>query len=144
VSAAAFSVRIAQWPCDEPAIAAIRRQVFVVELGVPAELERDGRDAQSLHAIAQSDAHAIGCARLLPDGYIGRIAVLREWRRRGVGGAMLECLVALAAQRGEALVALNAQIDACDFYSRHGFTAIGEPWLEGGLRHVTMQRRLRD
>ena len=138
----AFTVRLAQWRRDEAAIAEIRHDVFVVELGVPVELERDGRDPSGRHAIAEDAAQrAIGCARLLPDGYIGRIAVRREWRGRGVGGAMLERLVALAAATGDDRVALNAQSMACGFYERHGFKRIGVPWIEAGIEHVTMERR---
>jgi predicted GNAT family N-acyltransferase len=143
VSAAAFTVRRASWLRDESAIASIRDDVFVRELGVPAALERDGRDAACEHAIAEdADGHAIGCARLLADGSIGRLAVRPDWRGRGVGGALLERLVEIAAARGQTRVVLNAQTNACDFYTRHGFVRVGEPWIEGGLEHVAMQRAL--
>lgn len=140
---ATFSVRRASWPRDQTAIASIRDDVFVRELGVPASLERDGRDAASEHAVAE-DAHgrAIGCARLLADGSLGRVAVRRDWRSRGVGGALLERLVEIAASRGQTRVSLNAQADACEFYARHGFVRVGEPWIEAGLEHVAMQREL--
>lgn len=138
-----FNVRLAQWDKDAATIDSIRYRVFVLELGVPAEIERDGRDPECRHAIAQTQGgHAIGCGRLLPDGRIGRIAVVREWRRRGVGGAMLERLIDLARTDGHSRVVLNAEANATDFYMRHGFVRTGEPWLEAGLEHVAMERRL--
>jgi predicted GNAT family N-acyltransferase len=143
VSAATFGVRRAAWPRDQAAIASIRDDVFVRELGVPPALASDGRDAGCEHAIAEdADGRAIGCARLLADGSIGRVAVRRDWRRRGVGGALLERLVEIAAARGQARVSLNAQTDACGFYARHGFARVGDPWIEAGLEHVTMRREL--
>ena len=141
MSAAAFSVRRASWPRDQAAIASIRDDVFVRELGVSAALERDGRDARCEHAIAEdADGRAVGCARLLADGSIGRVAVRRDWRSRGVGGALLERLVEIAASRGQTRVSLNAQTNACGFYARHAFARVGEPWIEAGIEHVTMQR----
>ena len=142
MSAAHFAVRVAHSERDVAAIADIRRIVFVDELGIPPAAERDGRDASSIQALAV-DAHErpVGCARLLPDGCIGRIAVIREWRGRGVGGALVETLVALARERGHDRVALNAQADACAFYERHGFERIGAPWTVAGLAHVAMERR---
>jgi predicted GNAT family N-acyltransferase len=138
-----FSVRIADWTRDGVVIDSIRNRVFVVELGVPVDIERDGRDPACRHAIAEtSAAQAIGCGRLLPDGRIGRIAVVREWRRHGVGGEILDRLIGLARADGHSRVVLNAEANAIDFYARYGFAATGEPWLEAGLEHVTMERRL--
>jgi predicted GNAT family N-acyltransferase len=138
---AMFSVRAADWARDERALRSLRREVFVVEQGLPESLERDERDGQSRHALAQ-DAHAeaVGCARLLPDGRIGRIAVRREWRGRGVGTALVEQLVALAREDGHRRVRLDARSDACGFYARRGFVAIGAPFVEAGVAHQPMQR----
>jgi predicted GNAT family N-acyltransferase len=143
MSVGRFAVRVAQWDADAAAIAVLRRAVFVAELGVPAELERDGRDPVCSHVVA-SDASGttIGCGRLLPDGSIGRIAVAAGWRRRGVGGAIVERLVEVARASGHRSVALSAQSNACAFYERHGFVAAGERWTEGGLEHVRMERPL--
>lgn len=141
---AAFDVRTASWPDDERALHALRHEVFVDEQSVPEEIEWDGRDSACMHAIARSTAgEVIGCARLLPDGHIGRMAVRRAWRGRGVGSAMLEHLVALARSLGHARVVLNAQTHAESFYRRFGFAPVGEPFIEAGIAHQTMQRELR-
>ena len=82
----------------------------------------------------------IGCARLLPDGHIGRVAVLARWRRRGVGSALLLRLVDEARGRGDARVMLNAQVAAMPFYARHGFVASGDVFDEAGIAHRVMER----
>ncbi|MEO5699756.1 MAG: GNAT family N-acetyltransferase [Casimicrobiaceae bacterium] len=139
----AFAVRTARWPEDADLLQSLRHDVFVVEQGVPATLEWDGIDARCVHALAvASDGTAVGCGRLLPDGHIGRMAVLRPWRGRGVGGALLVHLVDLARHRGESSVVLNAQTHAVDFYRRHGFVPLGPTFMEAGIPHQAMQRPL--
>lgn len=121
--------------------APVREAVFVREQGVPAELEWDGLDAAALHAVAiATSGHAIGTARLLDDGHIGRMAVLAPWRGRGVGSAMLERLLEAARDRGLPAVLLNAQTHAIAFYARHGFAREGSEFLDAGIPHVAMRR----
>jgi predicted GNAT family N-acyltransferase len=120
----------------------VRETVFVREQNVPAELEWDGVDAQCEHVLAEAGDVAIGTGRLLPDGHIGRMAVLSPWRRKGVGSAILEALVRLAAQRDMKRIALNAQTHARPFYERHGFQVEGEAFMEAGIPHVAMVRDL--
>ena len=143
MSAGAYRVRLSTWRDAETALRAIRHAVFVVEQQVPETLEWDDMDTPSTHALAEDAAGApIGCGRLLPNGYVGRMAVLRPWRDRGVGGALLQALVELARQRGYARVVLNAQVRAVPFYARHGFVATGEQFDEAGIDHRVMERRL--
>ncbi|MEO5766600.1 MAG: GNAT family N-acetyltransferase [Casimicrobiaceae bacterium] len=140
-----FSVRLADWREGEPALRAVRHTVFVVEQRVPEALEWDAMDARSIHALARDpDGAPIGCGRLLPTGYIGRMAVLALWRRRGVGAALLLALVDLARERGHARATLNAQAQAMAFYARHGFMATGEQFDEAGIDHRVMARELRE
>lgn len=140
---AAYTVRTAQWPADAQALRALRHAVFVAEQGVPEAIEWDGLDEQCLHALAVGpDASAIGCGRLLPDGHIGRMAVLRAWRKQGVGGALLLHLIALARARGHTRVMLNAQTHALDFYRRHGFEPVGPAFMEAGIAHRAMELAL--
>lgn len=138
-----YAIRLADWSRDEEALRLVRFAVFVVEQRVPESLEWDGIDAGCEHAIAWTpDGHPVGCGRLLPDGHVGRMAVLREWRGRGVGGAILERLCALARERGHAVARLNAQTHAIPFYERHGFAVDGPAFDEAGIPHVSMARRL--
>jgi len=137
----AFVLRLVRWHEAQPALRAIRHAVFVVEQNVPESLEWDAADAMSLHALAcDREGKPAGCARLLPDGHIGRVAVLAPWRHRGVGSALLRRLVDEARQRGDPRVVVNAQVDAMPFYARHGFVASGDVFDEAGIAHRVMQR----
>jgi predicted GNAT family N-acyltransferase len=137
-----FRVRPADWEVDQPALCAVREQVFVHEQSVPREMEWDEFDQISRHVIAEARGVAIGTGRLLPDGHIGRMAVLPGWRECGVGSAMLRALLDMACAAGHERVMLNAQVRAAAFYSRFGFKPAGEEFLEAGIPHIVMSRRL--
>jgi predicted GNAT family N-acyltransferase len=142
-SAPEFRVRVADWERDEAELRRIRYDVFVREQGVPAMLEWDGRDAACRHVSANDDkGGVIGCGRLLPDGSIGRLAVERSWRGRGVGSTILSRLIDIARNTGFARVVLNARTDAEAFYARRGFAAAGAEFTEAGIRHQRMERAL--
>lgn len=134
-----FAVRTCRWSDAAPQLRQVRNDVFVVEQRVPESLEWDDDDVLSLHALAVDAAdHAIGCARLLADGHIGRVAVLAPWRRTGVGSALLARLVDEARRRGVTRAILHAQVDAMPFYARHGFVARGDVFDEAGIAHRVM------
>ena len=121
----------------------IRFEVFVDEQKVPAEIELDEMDPHCVHAVAYDDAgQPLATGRLLPDGHIGRMAVRKAGRGQGVGGAVLQALIAAARARGDAEVILNAQVHAEGFYQRHGFAREGEQFMEAGIPHITMRARL--
>lgn len=142
--ASTFSIRLCSW--DEARLDArrIRELVFVREQAVPLELEMDEQDPRCDHALAYTaDGAAIGTGRLLPDGHIGRMAVLKEWRGKGVGGLLLLALVEHARSRGHATLRLNAQTHAAGFYRRFGFDIAGAEFMEAGIPHVAMRRDLK-
>ena len=80
-------LRIELMPWDQARAHAspIRFAVFVEEQGVPREIELDEHDALSVHVVAFEDQAPVATGRLLPDGHIGRMAVLKDWRGRGIG-----------------------------------------------------------
>ena len=134
-----FTVCIANWQDDALALSTIRETVFIHEQQVPVELEGDGLDADCLHVLAADAAgNPIGTARLLPDGHIGRMAVLKAWRGRGVGSALLQLLLAEATKLKLERVVLNAQTYAAGFYAKFGFQAVGEEFRDAGIPHVKM------
>jgi predicted GNAT family N-acyltransferase len=138
-----YTVRLTDWAQDGVALREVRSVVFVVEQAIPDELEWDAADAVSVHALAvAADATPVGCGRLLPDGHIGRMAVLRDWRGRGVGATLLATLVDLARTRGHTAALLHAQTHALDFYAKHGFVPVGDVFTEAGLPHQTMRLAL--
>lgn len=127
------------WAAAGAELSRIRHQVFVVEQGVPVELEVDGLDPQSTHVRACSAANeVIGTARLLPDGHIGRVAVLKNWRGRGIGQRMMEALIDQARSNDCAKVIVNAQMSALSFYERLGFRLAGDEFMDAGLPHRCM------
>jgi predicted GNAT family N-acyltransferase len=132
---------LCDWTQAGARVMPLRVEVFVQEQGVPADMELDEFDPVSLHAVCESAGRVIGTGRLLPDGHIGRLAVACDWRGRGVGGRVLEALVAEAARRGLAEAVLHAQVQAEAFYLRHGFVADGPVFDEAGIPHRLMRRR---
>ena len=131
------------WDKAQPDAAPLRFAIFVGEQNVPPGIELDEMDEKSLHALAFDEAgRPIGTGRLLPDGRIGRMAVVKEWRRRGVGADLLEALVEEARRRGFREVKLSAQLQAAEFYRVHGFVAEGKVYEEAGILHQAMRRSL--
>jgi len=135
-------IELMPWKKARAHAAPIRFTVFVEEQGVPIDIELDGQDVLSVHALVFDEEKPVATGRLLPDGHIGRMAVLKDWRRRGIGALMLQSLMQRAKERGYPEVALSAQIQAVPFYRAHGFVAEGEEYLEAGIRHQAMKRRL--
>ncbi len=152
------TVRLAR-PDDLEGVFALRHEVFVVEQGVPVDLERDELDAAADHAVALDGAGAVvGTGRLVDGridedsrlepgtagtvGTVGRMAVSGAARGTGTGRALLDLLVRRAAERGLPAVELHAQVHARAFYERAGFTPFGEVYLEAGIEHIGMRREL--
>ncbi|HUQ75750.1 MAG TPA: GNAT family N-acetyltransferase [Burkholderiales bacterium] len=137
-----LKISLLDWPAAQVEAKRIRFAVFVEEQRVPAEIELDEHDAQSIHAIACIDGAAVGTARLLPDGHIGRMAVLKSSRGKGAGRALLRALVEAARRRGDREVLLSAQVHALGFYRAEGFEPEGAVYEEAGIPHQAMRRKL--
>jgi predicted GNAT family N-acyltransferase len=135
-------IQLLSWQEARAHAAPIRYAVFVEEQAVPQEIELDAMDERSLHAVAFDGGKAVATARLLPDGHIGRMAVLKEWRGRGIGSEILRALVEKARSRGAREVFLSAQVQAVEFYRAYGFAEEGAEYLEAGILHRDMRRRL--
>jgi predicted GNAT family N-acyltransferase len=136
-------VELMTWEKAQPVAGPLRFAIFVGEQNVPSGIELDDLDASCVHAVAfDVDGKAIGTGRLLPDGHIGRMAVVKEWRRRGIGAEILEALIAEAQRRGHAEVLLSAQLQAAEFYRGHGFAAEGKVFEEAGILHQKMRKTL--
>ncbi len=143
MSAPAFRVEAIDYRAGLDALHRIRETVFIEEQHVPRDLERDELDPASHHVLARDAlGNPIGTGRLTPERKIGRMAVLREWRRRGVGEALLLALLDEARRRGWAQVSLHAQTSAEDFYARHGFVPEGGRFDEAGIEHQGMRLHL--
>jgi predicted GNAT family N-acyltransferase len=144
-------IELSEWPEARTEAMRVRETVFVQEQGVPAELELDQHDPFCVHALARDETgRAVGTGRLLPGeaqgarivSHVGRMAVLKAWRGRGIGSALLSRLIAAARERGDTEIALSAQTHAQAFYRAHGFREEGDEFLEAGIPHRTMRRVL--
>ncbi|SFQ10373.1 MULTISPECIES: GNAT family N-acetyltransferase [Pseudomonas] len=133
-------VRLADWQKDNADLRRIRETVFIAEQAVPPELEWDAEDAEALHFLVYEGDYPIGTARLLPDGHIGRVSVLKDWRGLKVGDALLRAVIAEAEKRGLQQQMLSAQVQATPFYERLGFAIVSGEYLDAGIPHVDMVR----
>ena len=123
-------------------ICAIRYEVFVDEQNVPEELEIDGLDNEAKHVLAFVDEVPIGTGRILSDGHIGRLAVLKKYRRQGAGKLIMKELMKWAQDMSLEKVWLSSQWHAHSFYLDLGFVCVGEIYEEAGIDHIKMFRSL--
>ena len=135
-----YSIIETTWKKDQVRLLSVRRTVFVEEQNVPEEIEVDDFDPISIHVLAvdSTDQTPIGTARLLPDGRIGRVAVLKESRKAGVGMALMKELISIANRKGFAGLHLHAQTWTIGFYEKLGFTCEGAEFDEAGIAHRSM------
>ncbi len=124
----------------------VRRQVFVREQGISESVELDEHDGQALHVLVTMGARAIGTARVLflaaNLAKIERMAVLKPFRRRGIGRKIIAFLEAELKNKGISQEILHAQYAAIPFYESCGFQAVGPPFREAGIKHIKMQKTL--
>jgi len=128
--------------CD---VISIRLNVFEIEQGIPCDIEIDEYDKTADHFLAVIDGIPTGCARMMfMDGKakLGRIAVLKEYRKHGIGKALCDFMIREASLKGCNKAILGAQTHAVGFYEKVGFTPYGEIYLEGGIEHINMVKTL--
>jgi predicted GNAT family N-acyltransferase len=135
---AVASISSGDWETLGPAASEIRRIVFIEEQSVPQDEEWDGLDPECQHFLAQLDGQAVGTARLLPDGHIGRVAVLAEARGTGIGILLMRAAIEAARHAGHPQVALSSQVHALAFYKQFGFVAHGDEFMDAGIPHREM------
>ncbi|MGW1022470.1 GNAT family N-acetyltransferase [Streptomyces sp. NPDC002577] len=151
-----YVVRVAEDAADREACFAVRKEVFVVEQGVPQDLEYDAYDADAVHVLAvRDDGVPLGTGRLLYGeaaaaktggdpavGSLGRLAVSKAARGLGVGVALVRAIEDAARERGLTAVDLHAQTHALGFYERLGYAAYGAEFPDAGIPHRAMRRVL--
>ena len=123
-------------------ICAIRYEVFVDEQNVPEELEIDGLDGKAKHVLTFVDDVPIGTGRILSDGHIGRVAVLKNYRGLGIGKSIMKELIKCAQDMSLEKVWLSSQWHAYSFDLDLGFVCVGEVYKEAGIEHIKMFRVL--
>ncbi len=135
----AFNIKIASWQDQQEQLRHVRELVFVQEQHVPIALEWDEEDESALHILASDyKGHAIGTARLLRNGQIGRMAVLKSHRHNGIGSAMLQYLLDIAINFCHEPLFLHAQTTAIPFYEKFDFCTSGDVFMDAGIEHKKM------
>jgi hypothetical protein len=130
-------------PFEEPYAAEIRRirnTVFTGEQHVDAQLDFDGLDPVAVQVLVAHDGKYVATGRMLSDGHIGRLAVLKEYRGRGFGAKVVLALLNEAEKAGLKRTFLGAQLHAVGFYQKLGFSVYGEPFMDANMEHVHMER----
>lgn len=135
-----LKVRIADWHKDNADLRRIRDSVFIQEQGISPEQEWDSDDASATHFLAYEGDFAIGTARLLAGGCIGRLSILKDWRGLHIGEKLLLAAIEEAERQGLKQQFLTAQVHAAGFYERLGFSAISDEFIEAGIPHIDMVR----
>jgi predicted GNAT family N-acyltransferase len=120
----------------------IRRSVFTNEQHIDPELDFDGQDHEAVHVLIADNEDYVGTGRMLNDGHLGRLAVLKEYRGQGFGAEIVRALIKEAKNRNFKRVYLGAQRHAVGFYKKLGFSEYGEPFFEVNIEHVHMERSL--
>ena len=134
--------KICDYKDNEKDICKIRFEVFVDEQNVPEDLEIDGLDDDAKHVLAYIDGKPIGTGRILSDGHIGRVAVLKKYRGLGIGNSIMKALIKWAQQNKFEKLWLSSQWHAHSFYLGLGFVCEGDIYEEAGIDHIKMFRRL--
>jgi predicted GNAT family N-acyltransferase len=138
-------VRQARSEDEVEAALALRSRVFCEEQGVSFEADQDGRDPEATHIVAVDEGSVIGTCRLLfrgPVARLGRLAVRAERRGDGVAAAILREADRVAADAGAETIALHAQTYAQSLYEAAGYEEYGPTFVEEGIEHVAMEKRL--
>ena len=123
----------------------LRSRVFCGEQGVSFEADQDGRDAEAIHIVAVEEDAVIGTCRLLFRGQVarlGRLAVERDRRGDGIAAAILREADRIAVEAGSESIALHAQTYAMTLYEQAGYEQYGPTFVEEGIEHVAMEKRL--
>jgi len=141
-----FSYKIVTCDVELQESFAVRRRVFVQEQGISEDLVFDGHDREALHMVVKDGQIVIGSARvqLLANNQakLERMAVLRHYRRNGIGRKMLLFLNTVWKEKQVQQVIVHAQLEVVPFYTLCGFDESGLPFLEAGIRHIKMRKQV--
>ena len=134
-------IRNAEWETESVLLYEVRSAVFVEEQGVDVSIERDGKDDQCHHSLAHdSSGKVLGTGRLSPEGKIGRLAVLKEWRGLGIGSEIMKNLIMQSESLGMVRTYLHSQVSVTEFYESLGYRQEGPIFEEASIPHVVMFR----
>jgi len=133
-----YKLKLTRWDKDQTLLSEIRRRVFIEEQQVPEELEWDDDDKTCVHVLVTDNNIPIATGRIKMDGHIGRMAVLKDYRDKGVGSTVLRALIDFSKTLNMKSVYLHAQITAIPFYEKHGFKTNSDEFMDAGIPHKSM------
>ena len=133
-----LSIITVSWNKYKDELYSLRRTVFIEEQNVPEEEEIDEFDPLSVHVLAKTGDQYIGTGRILPEGHIGRIAVLKDYRGLNIGSKIMLKLIEIAKSMNIKKIELSAQVQAVEFYKKLGFYEVGHIYMEAGIEHIKM------
>ncbi len=139
----AITIKVLPWSEAEHHAAPLRFEVFMQTNTGATGVEVNEGDNECVHVLAYDGGRPVGTARLMPNGQISRMVVVKEWRRRGVGGLMLDALVEEARKRGDAAVSLMAPMQAMEFYRERGFVPDGKVVKSGKSLQQPVRKNLK-
>jgi predicted GNAT family N-acyltransferase len=120
----------------------IRRQVFVIEQGIPVELDLDGEDSKALHALAYSDDRPVATARLLIEGdkaTLARVAVIQSHRGKGIATLLVKRMLQEAEWHRVKTVIIHAHEYLNSYYQRLGFEYLKDVETVGEHQLIEME-----
>ncbi|MFC1589262.1 GNAT family N-acetyltransferase [Pseudomonadota bacterium] len=130
------------WEDRQKELKQIRQTVFIEEQQVPEELEWDEFETQSTHFIVYDGSTPVATARLKPDGQIGRMAVIKNYRNKGIGKKLLSAVILHAKNNGYSMIYLHSQKHAIRFYEQFGFMPNGSEFVDADILHQAMYKNL--
>jgi predicted GNAT family N-acyltransferase len=135
-----IDIAIVSWFEKQAEITSVRRVVFVEEQNVPESIDLDGSDTDFVHVLAtDKNGRPVGTARINRKGRIGRMAVLKNYRRQGIGLKMIQVLMDYGRKNEITDFHVPSQVTAVGFYKKMGFEPSGEEFLEAGIKHINMK-----
>ena len=144
-----ISTRPATTKEDLYAALEVRRSVFIEEQRIEENIERDDMDSCATHVIAESSGQVLGTGRIVNEevgsiitARLGRMAVLKPFRRKGIATLILRALEAEAMRQGFKRVVLHSQLHVQELYEKSGYAVEGSLFYEAGIEHVTMVKNL--
>ena len=137
-----MEISIVSWDDAQTALRLIRQKVFVEEQQVPEDLEWDNLDKQAIHFLGKEGNRPVACARLLKDGQLGRLAVLKDYRSHGWGGRILRAVEKHLLDKKKSRLFLNSQANSYHFYFKNGYRPTKEMSWDAGIPHIQLQKIL--
>lgn len=140
-----LEIRRADGRAEMDALLDLRDRVFCIEQGVPKREEIDGRDGDAIHLVALRAGRVVGTCRLLfvdRTVQLSRLAVEPDARRQGIATALLREADREAAAARARRIVLHAQTYARELYTADGYEPRGRTFVEAGIEHIAMEKRL--